>query len=249
MKKYKAKDAVVAFIDILGSSKEMERDPQNALNTVHNAYDDALKIYNTLYKRHKDRVQIRIFSDNIVLSCPCGRIGLEKALYLIVILSALIQEKLLHYSVLSRGGITHGDFFSDEVMIWGNALVQAYNLESKIAIYPRIVIHPNLIGDIKYFQRKANGEDDNLLKWIAQDQDGLCYVDYFNTKFMRDPVRLLVTFMEDNEQRKIEHLKDLKVVQKIIWHGSYLRRKLDELSDVDDAKKENDKAKEASGVG
>ena len=238
MKKYEAKDAVVAFIDILGSSKEMARDPQNALNAVHNAYDDALKIYNAMCKDHRDKVQIRIFSDNIVLSCLCDDIGFEKALYLIVILSALIQEKLLHYSVLSRGGIARGDFFSDKVMIWGNALVRAYNLESKIAIYPRIVIHPELIADTKYFLKKSNGDDDDLIEWIAQDQDGLCYVDYFIDKFMKDPALLLITFMEDNERRKIDNLKDLKVMQKINWHGNYLHRKLVGLSSDDYARKE-----------
>ena len=116
MREYKIEDSVVAFIDILGSSEEMKRDSQKALNTVHNAYDDALAIYDTIFKVHKDIVQIRIFSDNIVLSCPCERIGIEKAFYLVVVFSALIQEKLLHYSVLSRGGIARGDFFNDEVM-------------------------------------------------------------------------------------------------------------------------------------
>ena len=230
MREYSAEDAVVAFIDILGASAEMKKDPKKALNVVHNAYDDALAIYKTVFKDHRDEVRIRIFSDNIVVSCSCERLGLEKAVYSIVILSALIQEKLLHYSVLSRGGIARGDFFSDEIMIWGNALVNAYNLESTIAIYPRIVIHPDLIAEIKYFTRVANGERDSLFSWIAQDLDGLCYVDYFNNfSLMKDPSLLLLVFMEDNEQRKINNLSNLKVVQKIIWHGNYLSRKMNEL--------------------
>lgn len=238
MKEYKAEDAVVAFIDILGSSEEMKRDPQNALNTVHNAYDDALEIYNTIFKVHKDKVQIRIFSDNIVLSCPCERIGLEKAVHLLVVLSALIQEKLLHYSVLSRGGIARGDFFSDKVMIWGNALVQAYNLECTVAIYPRIVIHPDLIADVDYFKKKSNGDGDDLINWITQDQDGLCYVDYFNAKLMKNPLFVLTVFMGDNEQRQMNHFNNLKVAQKIVWHGNYLKRKMNELSSSDNVKKD-----------
>ena len=238
MREYRAEDAVVAFVDILGASAEMKTDPQKALNVVHNAYDDALAIYNTVFKDHRSEVRIRIFSDNIVLSCSCERLGLEKAFHSIVILSALIQEKLLHYSVLSRGGIARGDFFSDEIMIWGNALMKAYNLESSIAIYPRIIIDPNLISDIHYFTRKMKGEKDSIFSWIAQDQDGLCYVDYFNDfSLMKEPSLLLLVFMEDNEQRKINNLGNLKVVQKIIWHANYLSRKLDELSQKQETEK------------
>ena len=238
MREYKAEDAVVAFIDILGSSEEMKRDPQNALNTVHNAYDDALEIYNTIFKVHRDKVQIRIFSDNIALSCPCESIGLEKAVHLIVVLSALIQEKLLHYSVLSRGGIARGDFFSDKVMIWGNALVQAYNLECTVAIYPRIIIHPDLIADVDYLKKKSIGDGGDLINWVAQDQDGLCYIDYFNAKLMRDPLLVLTVFIGDNEQRQVNHLNNLKVAQKIIWHGNYLKRKMTELSSASDVEKD-----------
>ena len=230
MKEYKAEDAVVAFIDILGSSEEMKRDPQNALNTVHNAYDDALEIYNTIFKLHRDNVQVRIFSDNIVLSCPCKKIGLEKAFHLILVLSALIQEKLLHYSMLSRGGIARGDFFNDKVMIWGNALVKAYNLESTVAIYPRIIIHPDLISNVNYFEKMSKGDSHDIINWIAQDQDGLCFVDYINSKLMRDPFYMLIVFIEDNEKRQVNNMYNLKVAQIIIWHGNYLKNKINELS-------------------
>lgn len=235
MKEYKAEEAVVAFIDILGSSEEMQKDPQNALNTVHNAYDAALEMYETIFKEHLDKVQIKIFSDNIVLSCPYEKIGLEKAFHIVVVLSALIQERLLHYYMLSRGGIAVGDFFSDEVMIWGNALVQAHNLECSVAIFPRIVIHPELIAKVGYFVKKETGENEGFMDWIAQDQDGLCYIDYFNWKYMKDPRVMLTVFLEDNDDRLAEHLKNLKVVQKIIWHANYLEKKMEELSDLDDA--------------
>ena len=232
MKEYEEKEAVVAFIDVLGSSEEMKRDPQNALNTIHNAYNDALEIYNTIFKTHRNKMQIRIFSDNIVLSYPCEIIGLKKAFYFIVVLSALIQEKLLHYNVLSRGGIAYGGFFFDEVMIWGNALVQAYNLESAVAIYPRIIIHPNLIADVDYFNKKTNNDSVDITNWITQDQDGLCYVDYFNAKFMKDPLFMITVFIGDNERRKANHLNNLKVAQKIIWHENYLKKKMKELSNL-----------------
>lgn len=39
-----------------------------------------------------------------------------------------------------RDGITKGQFFIDDIFGWGSALVDAYLLESKEAIYPRVII-------------------------------------------------------------------------------------------------------------
>lgn len=106
-----------------------------------------------------------------------------------------------------------------------------------MAIYPRIIIHPDLIADVDYFKKKSNGDGDDLINWIVQDQDGLCYVDYFNAKLMRDTLFMLTVFMGDNEQRQVNHLNNLKVAQKIVWHGNYLKGKMNELSSSDNVKK------------
>lgn len=41
-----------------------------------------------------------------------------------------------------RGGMTIGDIFIDDSMVFGPAIVQAHTLETEFAIYPRIVIDP-----------------------------------------------------------------------------------------------------------
>ncbi len=228
MKNYKMEKCIVAFIDVLGASKQMQIDSNNSLNMIHNAYDDALKMLEKI-KFNKDiNPQIKIFSDNIVVYCPCSK-SIEAVFYTVVLTSSIIQEKLLEYKILSRGGISVGDFFADETMLWGQALVNAYNIESTIAIYPRIVIDPNLIGLVKFFDPK--NEKKFWKSLLQQDVDGLVYIDYFHDfSLFKNPEILIITFLSDNEGRITDESNTLKVKQKFLWHNNYLNRKLEELT-------------------
>jgi len=100
-----------------------------------------------------------------------------------------------------RGGIDLGSGVElDKNEIYGHALFQAYELESKRADYPRILIGEEAIRylfslkartqqfdgqkkeDIDYCQRMA----EKCLRWIANDQDGLNILDYLSPAFKED---------------------------------------------------------------
>jgi hypothetical protein len=51
-----------------------------------------------------------------------------------------IQIKLIGYEILLRGGIVVGKLLHENNIMFGPAFNQAYDLESKSALYPRIVI-------------------------------------------------------------------------------------------------------------
>lgn len=46
-----------------------------------------------------------------------------------------------------RGAVTKGAFYSDDIFVWGSALVNAYLLESKEAIYPRILVDKTVANE------------------------------------------------------------------------------------------------------
>lgn len=48
------------------------------------------------------------------------------------------------YGFFFRGGVTIGDLFHDGHIVFGPALNQAYDLESKKAVYPRAILDPDL---------------------------------------------------------------------------------------------------------
>jgi hypothetical protein len=82
--------------------------------------------------------------------------------------------------ILLRGGISlgllqvHPEIQEDE-LIFGPALVRAYELESTAAIFPRIVIDPAAI-------RKASSATTGHFykQLISQSEDGVYFVDYLN---------------------------------------------------------------------
>ena len=233
MKNYKSKNCFVAFIDILGAKELMCGNPKDALNIVHNAYDDAINMILRIYSTGNRYVKTKIFSDNIVISVQYTKDNEKYRLFILLILCAYFQERLLAYNILMRGGISRGDFFIDNTMVWGEALVKAYQIESQIAIYPRIVIEPKLIGELEVLYGNED-INDQIKKWVYQDNDGLVYVDYFHdfTYLNKNANLNLLTYISYNADKIIKYQDNYKVAQKLLWHSSYLKRKLNELSDI-----------------
>lgn len=135
---------------------------------------------------------------------------------------AIIQGNFLISNVLVRGGIAYGKFFSDDVMICGNALTRAYWLESNVAIYPRIVIDTELIEQLQYF----NLQIDNSVFWLRQDTDGIVYVDYWQKKYLKHFEMLSIAEMSRYDARATECNNDIKIMQKNIWRLNYILSKM-----------------------
>lgn len=91
------------------------------------------------------------FSDSVVRVQPIDT-G-ENAKYQIGILFQEIldlahaQAGLIEHGILLRGGMAIGDVQIEPNNVFGPGLVKAYNLESTFAVYPRIVIDPELLRE------------------------------------------------------------------------------------------------------
>lgn len=132
----------IAFIDMLGSTARIQsKGSEEALNSIYRVYDQMINVYCT-GEISVENIKMRAFSDNIIIARPIGDNEKEKAYGLnqMIALAAGFQLCSLLNGWLSRGGITIGKLFVDDIMVWGEGLVQAYQLESKSAIFPRIVI-------------------------------------------------------------------------------------------------------------
>lgn len=129
-------------------------------------------------------------------------------------------------NLLVRGGISCGNFFKDERMIWGNALIQAYKLEGQIAIYPRIIVEPEIAEIIKSIMKPEKG------KLLCEDFDGIYFVDPFGIKQKKQDLYLINQFIDDNAIRLINNQKDLKTYQKINWLQQYFCEKRREMIDT-----------------
>ena len=74
-------------------------------------------------------VNVSTFSDNIVISTPVAEGNIPYFLQSMAVMQLMTTS--LHF--LLRGGISMGDIYHDEEVVFGPALNRAYELESKVA--------------------------------------------------------------------------------------------------------------------
>ena len=185
-----------------------------------------------------------IMSDSIVISAPATDAGLLFVLYQ----CSFLQNLLLNQKVLLRGGIAKGEFFKCENIMFGPALIQAYVIESSIAIYPRVVIDESIISDltqrgafaernIDYYTREYEKPDYDAYSLPDHDdfmqieillnksvEDSLYYVHYFNVLEMlrlKHNERMKKT-IESTIEEGLTH-KSEKVRLKYNWLDEYYR--------------------------
>lgn len=112
------------------------------------------------------------FSDSFVLSCPAENIGSCRLLLQTVY--AVNQLFFWHLGILMRGGIAMGPLIHEQGgVLFGPAMNVAYALESKSAIYPRVLI----AEDAAKHLREKLGIDDPLLPPFFESFDGHTAID------------------------------------------------------------------------
>ncbi len=212
----KLSEYVVAFIDILGAKKMMKSDDEGFLNEIYDVYNrtkKAIKDFESLYGSLGDK----IFSDNILLAYKVDE-NLFKSFWRICEFSSALQAEFLKKNIRIRGGISFGSFFIDGLLCWGDALVRAYQLESQVAIYPRIIC------DYKFYENFSPDEHE-LHSSLSTDFDGVDYIDYLHRYIDYQDRKELEEFIND-VKKELNDCEDDKIRQKLLWHKNYLNSKL-----------------------
>jgi len=111
-------------------------------------------------------VTITQFSDSFVFSCPAGNHAscamLLKCIYLVHLIS------YLNLGMMVRGGISVGKLVHEESgALFGPAMNEAYALESKSAIYPRVVVSSEASALLE-----STLKENPILKPIKKSFDG-----------------------------------------------------------------------------
>ncbi|MFI4911486.1 MAG: hypothetical protein ACIAQZ_07445 [Sedimentisphaeraceae bacterium JB056] len=172
----------VAYLDILGYKNEIKNNNQNILlNNINKAISsieesiadvskmiDGVNITKGLLEKN---INGRIFSDNIIIyiSIRNSNDTIEKLIPLLAIITACFRIQrncILQHGLLMRGAIVQGDFYQNDRFVFGKSLIDAYKIESEIAIYPRIIIdNPcfDILNIIKNGPNKVRDTKETLL--------------------------------------------------------------------------------------
>src|SRR6266545_609865 len=94
------------------------------------------------------------------------------------------QGDLVREGILLRGGVSCGRIYASKDRVFGPALVSAYELESKFALYPRIVVDPALLAEfrenelLKAAHHDLEDEEGYVSRLVRRGDDGIWFVDY-----------------------------------------------------------------------
>ena len=193
---------LVVFVDLLGfrdtvARTEKDRNLFDSIRTILQDFQaEAEKLRPKWDRPSFFDVRLTAFSDSVVISYPAtgypsGTTGPNIAsLGTLFSDICFLQQSLLVQGILTRGGIAVGNLYHQDNVVFGSALIDAYQLESKKAKFPRVVLDPRIlqsdlaeveIGDL-YFTRRVFTEEDRAIfvdgHFISEDEDGFFFVNY-----------------------------------------------------------------------
>ena len=174
---------IVAHLDFLGAREKMrsieERDL--FLNQINDIYTKtANNKFSNITKYMLRSMYSRIFSDNILVALSAGMENYIIGNFLrIARFCTLFQFLALTKGLFVRGAITYGDFVGNDTFVFGEALVNAYEVETSRAIYPRIIIDKSVFDNSHIKATKIIPQHDELKKMLKRDIDGQWYISPF----------------------------------------------------------------------
>lgn len=169
----------VAFLDILGFKNLVSGPKKAACQDILNMYKWAESVHSTFFAGNWEAVQYvnrKVMSDSICLYIEADK---PNALSSLVLFCTAFQYQLLALQppVFVRGGITFGDMFIEDDIVFGPALTQAYLLEEKNAKVPRIIM---LKETLDYGKSQLEKDAIRMIELsIFQDDDAFYAVNYF----------------------------------------------------------------------
>ena len=176
-----------AFLDILGFGRmvdESRRNPEliskiaKMLSLSEDIARSALTAKLTVLRVDLNNYVHRSFSDTSVI---CGPYDSHHDFSFISTWIMMYQYLMWKEGrVFIRGAVVYGDSYSDENIIFGPALIDAYRLErcKTKAVWPRVLIDQSILNKTTEEERTRD-----FYEFLRQDTDNLVYLDYLRELF------------------------------------------------------------------
>lgn len=218
-------DSIIGYIDILGFSDLVKDD---RVDTILRAMRIIRRRLNRIDEFPKTPLRHTMFSDTVVFSAELTDEGIVALIHNVAYLTAALFLK----GIFCRGAITKGQLYHREATIFGPALINAHRQESRLAIYPRIIIPYELA--LRFLDIKNAGHHRDLHRGIGDyfrhDFDNQYHVDIFSPWMSKPPRSGLVS---NTVVRVVQHhllqridvsdnVEVQRVQSKLFWLSEYL---------------------------
>lgn len=227
--------SVVVYMDVLGyrdMAKKAERDGQQDSFLGH--------LYKALHEGQnwlrdeiippklgiKDFYAFKAFTDNVVIGWPV-RDDAESELGSAFFKLAFFQLQMAIAGFFVRGAISLGDAYIDDIAVFGSAVTEAYDGESRLARDPRIILTESAVEAVqKHLTYYALPKSSPQNRDLYRDADGQWFLNYLDTIMMAEDeagpfYEQLTEHKQRIETRLREFRSDPKIWTKYFWVGNY----------------------------
>ncbi len=234
-------DQLIFFIDFIGFAdvtRKWNDDGGQQLNSIIGLLEELRSLvgefdFNEQVEDTGTRFLIKpaisTFSDHIVISYPTEHLRkmnegdfLGSGLLLAGKLISNLAAGAINLGLLIRGGATVGPLYHSHGVVVGPAMVEAYDLESRVSIYPRIAVSRKVYSQVKINPRSIV---------LLTDGDGITHFNYFTSMVTHGPggqtpdvwlAKLRETVAQNVEE--FERTERWNELAKWVWFGHHLER-------------------------
>lgn len=221
----------VAFLDILGFKNLISNSQFSCrdIYKIYEAFEPIQKVYYGKEYGETQDIKIKIMSDSICLYIEADK---SNSLRSLVSFCVAFQYDLLTISptIFVRGGITFGDMYINDDIIFGPALTEAYLLEEKNAKVPRIIIRKETLD---YGKKSSDDESQKILmNCTFRDDDAFYTLDYFKLLFHKPGNEKIRRQVEETVSRFLDTVVDESIRQKYLYVEKHIRKYLEEKTNA-----------------
>lgn len=225
---YKTSNYIIAYLDILGAKQMICNDDNfDFLNHLNMFMEDAIQESGGGVFLKKEKIFVKIFSDNILLAIELKENDEEKDHKMAVLFNTVanIYNEILRYGYLLRGAIIEGEFFYNDIIVYGKGLVEAVQLEEKVADVPRILVRTKVSEPNSYY-------------YLMQDKDNELFLNIFHLCNAFDDGTFKYNLLEMLKKNKENDYIKEKIMWMIkyfnSWFTKYERRLLNQQKITDE---------------
>ena len=211
----------IAYFDILGYKEKMKTNSKEMLEKICKMIDLANEIISRMGNVDVNIVK-KIFSDNFFF-CT------KNDYYELILFVSVLQALFIVFDFFVRGTLYYGELYIDENFVYGQGLIDAYEIESQTAIFPRIILDDSYFdaATVKIKNESQYGEFvsiDETSKSLQRNLSNEYYIDFDDCKYLN---YLSSTMRYKSYTEFQEHAKGLfdKI---LINHQNNIRKNLKE---------------------
>lgn len=228
-----------AFLDVLGFSDRIRESYKSK------SQDVLLEKFHSILGESIDRLKMtskdttfyfKSFTDNVVMAQPRFSEDLESEFAIILYALKEYQFNMVREGFFVRGGLSIGKLFVDDNSVYGEALLEAYELESKCAVNPIVVLSDDSMKLVNRHLTYYNEMQPPQVRHLLRSPDGRYFVNYLAESIREEDegdvleVNALRKHRDSVMSELEKHRKNPRVFDKFLWLASYHNYFCDQVS-------------------